>query len=377
MKMFRKLIAFVVSVSMMGSLSSSINVIHADGLNDWYTCGDINNSGGVDVTDLSLLNMFLNGDNTSAHDRMTERLDVNNDNIIDYKDVSLIRSYVTQQQIPDLRTYTNYSDLIEEANGLYYTKVILSGNTISSSNYWLRGANAISETTSSLQPLNMENTLNTTSVSDNNGIVKLTVSIGNETIVGTGFVVDNNTILTTASNLCRNINNTWVYASEITCDIYTISGVCVYSGYSADSYHIPVNYASTTTDNSKYNYAAVKLGENINLSNYKMKLGVPTTSFNQSVKTTSVAVSSGSTNNTYTRTHSLYGQKVNGGFINYTAGFGEASGQYGAPVYIEDENSQISVLGIASKYVDGFTDFNRAVRIDQDIYRFIYGNSLL
>ena len=195
MKMFRKLIAFVVSVSMMGSLSSSINVIHADGLNDWYTCGDINNSGGVDVTDLSLLNMFLNGDNTSAHDRMTERLDVNNDNIIDYKDVSLIRSYVTQQQIPDLRTYTNYSDLIEEANGLYYTKVILSGNTISSSNYWLRGANAISETTSSLQPLNMENTLNTTSVSDNNGIVKLTVSIGNETIVGTGFVVDNNTIL--------------------------------------------------------------------------------------------------------------------------------------------------------------------------------------
>lgn len=64
-------------------------------------------------------------------------------------------------------------------------------------------------------------------------------------------------------------------------------------------------------------------------------------------------------------------------FINYTAGFGEVSGQYGVPVYIEDENSQISVLGIASKYVNGFTDFNRAVRIDQDIYRFIYGNSLL
>ena len=41
-----------------------------------------------------------------------------------------------------------------------------------------------------------------------------------------------------------------------------------------------------------------------------------------------------------------------------------------------NETKPLSVLGIASKYVNGFTDFNRAVRIDQDIYRFIYGNSL-
>lgn len=62
---------------------------------------------------------------------------------------------------------------------------------------------------------------------------------------------------------------------------------------------------------------------------------------------------------------------VNGGFINYTGSYGEVEGQNGAPFYVEDSNGNKVVIGIAGKYVNGMSSFNRGIRIDQDILRLI------
>lgn len=301
---------------------------------------------------------------------MTERLDVNCDSIIDYNDVNEVSYCLTNPGTITIDYYTNNSNLIENSTSMYYTKVNISGNTVNRSDYWVASASVISETHSSLLSVNMLSTENISDTSSSNGVVKITATIGNETIIGTGVVADDNTILTTASNLCKKVNNTWRYASNVRCDIYTMSGTRIYSGYNANSYYIPSNYTALS-DNLAYNYAAVKLDENVDLYDYKMELGVPTTNYNGNIKTTSVSVSAGAYNGTSTRLHSLYGQGVNGGFINYTGGYGEVEGQNGAPVYVEDSNGNKVVIGIAGKYVNGMSSFNRGIRIDQDILRLI------
>ena len=365
-KICNKILILGLSFSMV--CAGSMNKAHASGP-AWYKQGDINNSSVIDITDLSYMNLFLDGSKVTAHDRMTERLDVDNNSVIDYRDADKILDIISHPQISDIISYTNNASLIESAHSVQYKKITLSNNSAYLSYYTLNAANPISEATSSLQLLNNSEEISLASASNESGIARIYVNIGNETRTVTGFVVDDNVILTAASNLCEKVSgNTWRYATSVSCDIYTMSGTRVQSRYNAAAYHIP-NSFTTATDNTGYNYALIKLGETVDLSDYKMDLGVPTTDFSGNVKTTSE-----NRVNIPSSVHALYGQKVHGSFINYSGSLGSVS--YGSPVFVE-KDSQITVIGIASKYVEGIPNFNRAVRINQDILRFVYSNSNL
>ena len=373
MKNFKKILALGLSVSMLTLGNTSI--IHAETQSPLaYTQGDINNSNLVDTTDVSYLKLFLNGSKTTAHSRMTERLDVDGNGIIDYRDVDIIRSILTHQINPNVIFYNNNSSLIKDASVLQYSKISLSNNTAYLSYYSLSTAGAIPETNSSVLSQNYDDELSLASESSSNdsGIVRLTVTIGGETHTETGFVVDDNVIMTAASNLCqKRTNGSWQYATSVSCDIYTISGTCVQSGENAIAYHIPTSF-TTAVDNSGYNYAVIKLGDDVDLYDYKVDLGVPTTMYENNV----CAISESRIHYGYGPTyHHLEGQKVYGDFINYYGGLGGVA--YGSPVYVENNDSKITVIGVASKYITGITNFNRAVRINQDILRFVYNNSHL
>lgn len=218
--------AFALSISLM-PISISVS-------GGTYYKGDIDGDGSVTLMDLAYLRNVLSGCSCSSDDRMTQRLDVNLDGIIDGDDVTLVSRIIIGDSTSTLRVYSTITRDIETSSSVTYRKVsATNGNTITI--YTLDMLDDVPDESYSMVSKAMASA---------SGPVSYCPSAQISTSIGTfsGVVVDNHTILTAASNLYDKLTNT--YATNVKCMIYDSNGSAVPLWLYPAYYHIPVQFTS-------------------------------------------------------------------------------------------------------------------------------------
>ena len=344
--------------------------------NDSYLEGDINCDGDVDIVDLVYMQQFLNG-SMYADGEKAERLDLNQDYVINEYDKSRLSSIVmgviSQNTIDSVCT----SNLPSQTDRQYKKYTISSA----------------SETTYTLYSLN--EIPNRVIIGDDdripesglNGVVK----ISNQNGFGTGFVVDDHTILTVAHNIYDRSN--YSFKSSIACEIYVNNTPLAYP-INITELHVPVSYISSSDYDAKYkyDYAIIKVSNNLR-SFINFDLGILRNDVNNFSKDIYVTGFGGGFDTTFHPINiNLQNVKSTGigNLLPSTLGVWNnsiyhdvdiVSGDSGGPIYTVNPDGSKTVIGIQN--LEHFTVqnntpedplYNSGIRITTDILHFVYNN---
>ena len=266
------------SVIIAGVLSaSSLQIINGfagvQGNRTSHDSRDVNESGAVDLFDVTALNKYLNSINVESNQRF---LDVNDNSIVSSVDSNCILSNVLGMNnfeskvegcSSTFQAYTSY----ETKNGMPYTtqsyeKHLYSGNDTNHTQYTLHISQGIREA----DDPNMPGVI----LEDGDGRVpdstKGIVYLSNG---ATGFLVDDNIIATSAHCVYNRQTGKWIQNVKVYPK--TNNGVVDNTvWYNAVEAHIPTNFF--TNSNDMYDYALIKIGTSLTGSDYPhLKLGMP------------------------------------------------------------------------------------------------------
>ena len=332
----------------------------------YYYKGDVNNSGSVDVADVTVITQYLRGI-LSADGIYAERLDVNRDYVIDDKDLQEIKKIVIGTAQTQSVKSVDTTMTTEQETTSYRRYNAQTGAALGT--YGLTPVPNISASRSA-------NTRNIIGDDDRvidyskSGVVKLSNG-------STGFIVGNHTILTAAHCVdgAKNLKYT----------LYNSDGT-VNATYNAVSYHVPQKYvfAPEGTNKTGYDYAVITVAEN--LSSYRcFNIGVcrdGIVNVNPDVYVTGFSGEESSSSNP-----ELFGEIVTGSgkltaneenykikpkFLHYSTD--TIGGTSGSPIYVKDSNGVMTVIGINTNSGANST-YNFGRRIDSNILHFIYNNS--
>lgn len=360
MNIFKKLTAGIIVSAM--SLGMATTYVGADSTS--YYRGDVDGNGIVDIADLAYMANFLNGNKGSANDYMSQRLDVDMSGIIDILDQNMLSQILMGSITYDTIDYEISNVGIPEQSTIYYKKFDAQTGVQIGTAYHLDPVSAIPD----YAPRGIIGTDDRVIDYSNSGVVKIsTPSKG----LGSGFIVADNLILTAAHVVYgeTNINYT----------LFNSNGT-VKATYSAASYHVPLNYISSSNDNDNDNYDYALIVVNQNLSRYKsINLGVARDKLKNNI-----------TSSIYLNYASKLGIYVTG-FVSYTGytGIGNLTNNYlldmgldyntdtdggesGSPVYVKTSNGDMIAIGIHNGKATSTYNYGR--RIDTNVLQFVYYN---
>ena len=404
-KLLKTLIAGVSALTMCISAMP----LSASAATTSYKKGDINGDGIVNSSDVLALNKFLHGSAGARNYLIAERLDLNRDYIIDNNDLTLLKNIsiglASSNQVPSVSTSDTVTQVTYHFNELKYSKFnAVNGKEIE--NYQISEATNI--TFSNI------NTTDGILDGDNRKVdynqSAVVVITADNKIVGTGFIIDSNKIVTAAHVLYDTSTNTakknikYILfnsnGQKIDVNGNVISNQNTYYGISANSYHIPQMYIDAKrydNNNSDGNalssgfyqdYALIKVNED--LSAYKsFDVGV----FRDGIANTSrkIFITGYTTDNQEDSDKNggndeLRGKIVTGdGDLCKALGRGNKitntnlfynvdvlSGESGGPIYVKNSNGSKTVVGIntgMSSY-----GFNQGTRFNTKILTFMFNN---
>lgn len=334
----------------------------------YYYKGDVNNSGSVDVADVTVITQYLRGI-LSADGIYAERLDVNRDYVIDDKDLQEIKKIVIKTaQTQSVRSVDTTMTTAQETTR-YYKYNAQTGNFI---NYYdLAPVPNISPSGVSTQLIigNDDRVIDYSK----SGIVK----VHKAGYTSTGFVVGNHTILTAAHCVFR--------SSDIQYTLYNSDGT-EKATYNAVSYHVPEKHIHDIK-NPEYDYAIITVAED--LSSYKcFNIGVCRDGIvtpNPDIYVTGFAYDPSPSRPELEKkmvtgsgkfTENIDGHKILPKILHYNTD--TIGGTSGSPIYVKDSNGIMTVIGIHTGSISNSTlTYNRGRRIDSNVLHFIYNNSYL
>ncbi len=343
----------------------------------YYYKGDVNNSGTVDVADVTAITQYLRGI-LSADGVYAERLDVNRDYIIDDKDLQEIKKIVIgtaqTRSVRSVNTemttgqeatsYRKYDAQTGAALGNYVLMPVsnISASNVSTHNIIGDDERVIDYSKSGIVRLDYKKIITNNSVSMT------------RTFTGTGFIVGNHKIVTAAHCLDT--------AFDVTYTLYNSDGT-EKATYNAVNYHLPQKFISGTNDNPDYDYAVVTVAEDLNSYNC-FNIGVcrdDILDLKPNIYITGYAGNASPANRNLT--HNIVtgsGKFIDDGSGNIISSkvlyysTDTVGGTSGAPIYVKDSNGVMTVIGI---HRGGFSTYNWGRRIDSNILHFIYNNDEL
>ena len=334
--------------------------------------GDVNNSGNVDLTDLSILSMYLSG-SVSVNSINKKYADVDQNTVIDVNDVKALRAFVIHSvstlpysesgnTYPNCNSYTFPSDSTRS-----YVKYNCSTGT--QTNYSL---NAIS--TYSLYSGNIDDR-EIDSSDDARGIVYLeyTKNSGGR-YRATGFIVDNHTIATCAHCIYDGTG----FNRDYTIKIMDSNGTSLVRYATAKELHIPYQYKTNSSGN--YDYGLIYVEED--LSSYgKIALGTVTNYFTTTSSNVTISGFPATVNGSSVGITRYYGngavKNTYDSYILRTEAY-NSGGASGGPMYIEytlNGESYRSAVGIVNGIVDGTNRYSYGIRITTPVLRFYMDNN--
>lgn len=383
-KLLKTLIAGVSALTMC----ISVMPLSASAVNTDYIQGDINGDNKVLSSDLSTLRKFLNGELGASSGYVLQRLDVNQDSVIDENDYVLLKSILLGLSSNESKKYSSDLSTMEQENRTYYVYDAKTGNKKDNRTYTLSRVSNINTTssTSNISTCDIIGSDERKLESGYNGIVRLTYSKGNSEGKCTGVVVDNHTILTVAhgmydGDLEKGIRNLEILFYDETNHVTNFE-------VSPKEVHIPTSYINNYDDLNdfsfeKYDYALITVEQD--LSNY----------INFNVGIASTYISANNYDFYSTGFANSYFDGTSGQFVNRkTTGSGKmrsvnkyniyytidtSSGYSGAPIYL-DVNGSKTIVGINTYGLydhDYHSNYNHGTRITTDILHFIYNNNNL
>lgn len=370
---FKKIKAFVMSTLLVATLSSTLPVTTSyaatNDVNYQILLGDSNNDGGITNLDALCIQNYLLG-NVAPNNVQFTAMDYNEDGIVDNTDAVAIMSDIASGTLSYTRRNKPLYVTPNNEQRTYRKHYCSSTNSTSYSSYTLSAvSNPLPTTTNSP---NLASTVSNADL-DNENIcsVYLTVTFydGSHKFTS-GVIVDDYVIATAASNLYQNGQ----FAQSV--DIVVSSGNCAYvwATTTAESLHIPANYATSYSE--EYNYALICVEDY--LGNYKADIGVMTNPF--AINTNNVLYTSGhdkidgmrrrfqtvgniiAYNNQYMfKTSAECPEDKNGGMIYYKSSRGNINHN--------------SYVGIPHRNI--YTGKTNGVRITPTLLRFFFQNNYL
>lgn len=354
-----------------------------------YKKGDVNCDDSVKSNDLLFIKNFLNGVYRTNNGTITERLDVDQNGIIDINDQNYINDYMLGNVNDSTITSENTTTLPAVEKRSYYVYDAQTGTHKTTEDY------TIDSTSLTNIPTSSSNSISTCSIiggkderyyeSGYNGVVKIgSASSGTFSQIGTAFVVDAHTILTAAHCVYGKTKLQFQFYSNATTVSKTVNGV---------KCHIPAQYIANATVNNanhmKYDYALVTVADD--LSQYvNFNLGVMRnnatskghTLYNTGFGKISASDTSDSRYNgvntnlingdKYTGYGSFYSTLTSTDY-NFKFTTDVLPGNSGGPVYVVNGNIKTAV-GICTQQ---YPSYNSGVRITTDILNFVYNNKNL
>lgn len=365
MKIFSKVVSGMLALSMCGLLSINFTSLKVNALSDNYKKGDVDGNNIVNSIDSAYLRNFLHGIKKSANNGMTQRLDINLDGIINSDDETELSNIIVGNSGTTNFEYAIVNNDIPNSTSQSYQKYNAQSGIAMGNSYTLNALTSIPDYASTYSIIDED-----TRQIDyyNPGIVKISSSIGS----GTGFVVDNHTILTAAH--CLYYNNQ--FATNVNYTLYAFNGSSAGGVHSAVTYHIPVNFIGNSS--VTYDYAIITVSEN--LGNKAFDLGVARKYLNNKNPKIYVSGYSGEASSTrpeltgemVTGEGYLTGNKVYNNYIEYDTD--TVHGTSGAPVYVKTPEGHKIVIGI---HRGPASTGNYGHRIDSNVLQFVYNNSEL
>lgn len=329
----------------------------------YYYKGDVNNSGKVDVADVTAMTQYLRGI-LSADGVYAERLDVNRDYIIDDKDLQEIKKIVIgTAQTRSVRSVNTEMTTGQEATS-YRKYNAQTGASLGT--YGLMPVPNISASNASTkQIIGTDDRVIDYSKS---GVVKLSNS-------STGFIVGNHTILTAAHCVHE--------AKELKYTLYNSDGTEI-ATYNAVSYHLPQKYISGVRG-AEYDYAVITVAEDLssyqcfnigvcrdNLKNIDPDIYVTGFAGDPSPSKPQLHHNMVTGSGKFTKNESGYIIKPKA--LHYNTDM--IGGTSGGPIYVKDNNGVMTVIGI-NNHSGATSTYNFGTRIDSNVLHFIYNNDEL
>ncbi len=339
--------------------------------------GDVNNSGTVDLTDVSMLNLYLEG-SVSASSINKKYADVDQNTVLDVCDLKTLKAYINHSlsYLPyseSGNTYSNCNNYVFPSDSpRSYTKYNCS--TGATSTYTLNALSNYMPRTGNIDGRQIDSSANAKSIvklefKDNDG----------QSYRGSGFIVDKHTIATCAH--C--IYNGTSFFTNYKIKIFDSDGSTLLTTLYAKELHVPSNYISSQSSN--YDYGLIYVDSS--LSSYgNIALGTVTDYFMSTSSSVSISgfpstVSGLPVGNVrYYETGAVLSTS-NDDFIKSTAY--ASGGDSGGPVYIEYSLSGTtfrSAVGIHTSHVNGTSNTDRysiGIRITTPVLRFYMDNEYI
>ena len=356
MNILKKITAVAVAGAM--SLGMATTFVGANSTN--YLRGDIDGDGTVAITDLAYLANFLSGNKGSADSRMSQRLDVDMSGIIDILDQNMLSQIILGSITPDTINYESSNNGIPNQNTLYYQKFNAQTGVQIGNAYPLSPVSTIPN----YAPKGIIGTDDRFVDYSNSGVVKITTSSGQ----GSGFIVDDNLILTAAHVVYDKTN--------ISYTLFNVNGTAI-ATYSAASYHVPSNYISS--DQINYDYALIVVNQdlsdyrtiNLGVARDKLKDNTASSVYLNYASKLGIYVPGYVSNTGYTGIGNLANNYLTNTLVQYNTD--TVPGESGSPVYVKTSSGDMIAIGV-HKGVGVSNQFNRGKRIDTDVIHFVYNN---
>jgi len=372
MKIFKGMLSMFTALAMfvctMPSVKVSATTIY----------GDVNNSGTVDLTDVSMLNLYLEG-SVSASSINKKYADVDQNTVLDVCDLKTLKAYVTHSlsYLPYSESENTFSDcsnyVFPSDSPRYYTKYKCS--TGATSTYPLNALSNYMPRTGNIDGRQIDSSANAKSV------VELEYKKNDgQWYRGSGFIVDNHIIATCAH--C--IYNGTSFNTNYTIKIYDSNGSTLLNTLYAKELHVPNSYISNPSG-TDYDYGLIYVDSS--LSSYgNIALGTATDYFMTTSSDVSISGFPGEVSGSpvgivrYFETGSVLSTSTDA-LLKSTAYV--SLGDSGGPMYIEYSLNGTpfrSAIGICEGFVptSPYNDrYSVGVRITTPILRFYMDNEYI
>ena len=373
MNVFKKFITLLSFAAVASAFSAS--TVNAS---LWsYKKGDVDDSGTVNIADLSTMQQVLHGVRYPSATAV-ERLDLNNDYVINAYDKSLISDILFGTSSTSTEFYEFTNALPSPESREYYVCSPLTGYPNYNYTYSLSTPSNLND----LPDLPRVIIGNDDRVKENglDGVINVRYYGMN---IGTAFVVDSHTLLTAAHVVYGKSNLQF----KIFSNYNTVSNVQI----TPTAYHVPSLYV-TGNNQEKYDYALVTVQEDLedytgygynHHSFINFDLGLMR---NELPHTVDIYATGFGGNHNNINPELAYVKSTGSGYLldtpiserDYSIRFSTdiVGGDSGGPVYVKNQDGSKTVIGI-SAYECPSGQYNSGTRITSDILRFVYDNQNL